>query len=47
MKKKHIKKAAKKILKAHEKNPLHYTYAEVQYAKIILDSLKKLKEAKS
>jgi hypothetical protein len=41
MKKKHAKKAAKKILKIADKKPGYYTQAEVQYAKLLLTAFKK------
>lgn len=43
MKKKHTKKAAKKIIKIATKKPSHYTEEEVQFARLILASLKKQK----
>lgn len=40
MKKKHAKKAAKKILKLADKKPNAYTFAEIQYAKLLLRAFK-------
>lgn len=44
MKKKHAKKAAKKILKIAHKQPGSYTEADVQYAKLLLRAFKKQNE---
>ena len=44
MKKKHTKKAAKKIIKIAINHPEYYTSEEVQFAKLILASLKKQKK---
>ncbi len=44
MKKKHAKKAAKKIIKMSLKNPMSYSEAEVKYAKLVLSSFKKKKQ---
>ena len=44
MKKKHTKKAAKKIIKTAGSHPEYYTPEEVQFAKLILASLKKQKK---
>ena len=43
MKKKHTRKAAKKIIKMANKYPGNYSDAEVSYAKLILSRLKKEK----
>jgi hypothetical protein len=44
MKKKHAKKAAKKIIKVSLKNPQLYSDSDVKYAELILSSFKKKKQ---
>ncbi len=44
MKRKHAKKAAKKIIKRAEKHPDYYSDGEVTYARLILSRLKKEKK---
>lgn len=41
MKKKETKKAAKKLIKEAAAHPGHYTDGDIQFAQIILNSLKK------
>jgi hypothetical protein len=43
MKRKHAKKAAKKIIKEAKKDPGNYSNADVLYAKLLLSRLKKEK----
>lgn len=45
MKDKHIKKAAKKILKVSRKNPDYYSKEEINYAKLLISRLKFLKNS--
>ncbi len=45
MKKKHTRKAAKKIIKMAKKYPSNYSDADVSYAKLILSRLKKEKSS--